>query len=135
MYFVNRPYRTLKSEVSVPGFRLPDRLAGYRQGYIRVSQYDQQCAGAFVQCSIGFGLAVVAAPLLFFIDPAYVPGPVIATALLISVLNSLRFCSQLSIGRLGPAIIGRIPGCFFCIWVLTLVSREALSILLGAACW
>ncbi len=90
-------------------------------------------AGAFVQCSIGFGLAVVAAPILFLIDPGYVPGPIIATALLISLLNSLRFRSQLSLGRFVAAIVGRVPGCFLGIWVLTLISRDTLSILLGGS--
>ena len=33
-------------------------------------------AGSFVQTGIGFGLAVIAAPLLFFIDPNYVPAPI-----------------------------------------------------------
>ncbi|MYC59884.1 MAG: sulfite exporter TauE/SafE family protein, partial [Gammaproteobacteria bacterium] len=38
-------------------------------------------AGSFVQTAIGFGLAVIAAPLLFFIDPAYVPAPITVAAL------------------------------------------------------
>ncbi|WP_426417671.1 TSUP family transporter [Aestuariirhabdus sp. LZHN29] len=89
--------------------------------------------GAFVQCSVGFGLAVVAAPILFVLDPAYVPGPVIATALLISLLNSLRFRSQLALGRLRWAVLGRLPGCVLGIWVLTLISRDLLSLLLGGS--
>ncbi|RRJ85064.1 sulfite exporter TauE/SafE family protein [Aestuariirhabdus litorea] len=90
-------------------------------------------AGAFVQCTIGFGLAVVAAPILYLLDPAYVPGPIIATALMISLLNSLRFRSQLALGRLGWAVLGRVPGCVLGIWILTLISPDLLSLLLGGA--
>ncbi|WP_422446035.1 MULTISPECIES: hypothetical protein [unclassified Endozoicomonas] len=33
--------------------------------------------GAIVQGTIGFGMAVVAAPFLYHIDPALIPGPLI----------------------------------------------------------
>ena len=46
--------------------------------------------GSFVQSSIGFGLAIVAAPLLFMISPSYVPAPVCLVALFISVLNAFK---------------------------------------------
>ncbi len=32
--------------------------------------------GSFVQTAIGFGLAIVAAPLLFLVSPEYVPAPI-----------------------------------------------------------
>jgi hypothetical protein len=37
--------------------------------------------GSYVQSSIGFGLAIISAPVLFFIDPMYVPAPITISAL------------------------------------------------------
>ena len=44
--------------------------------------------GSFIQSSIGFGLAIVAAPILFLIDPLYGPAPITISALTLSVANS-----------------------------------------------
>ena len=66
--------------------------------------------GAFVQTAIGFGLAVIAAPLLFFIDPLYVPAPITMCALVLSVFNVYSYRGHVSFRGLGNAIIGRIPG-------------------------
>ncbi len=46
--------------------------------------------GSFVQTAIGFGLAIVAAPLLILIAPEYVPAPICVVALFISVFNALK---------------------------------------------
>ena len=32
--------------------------------------------GAYIQTALGFGLAIVAAPILFLLDPLYVPAPI-----------------------------------------------------------
>ena len=42
--------------------------------------------GSYVQSSIGFGLAIISAPLLFALDPLYVPGPVTVCALTLSLI-------------------------------------------------
>ena len=46
--------------------------------------------GSFVQSAIGFGLAVVAAPLLFFISPQYVPAPIVIVALFNSLIRFMN---------------------------------------------
>jgi len=45
--------------------------------------------GAFVQTSIGFGLAIVSAPFLFYLNPAYVPVPIT-----IATLTNVMFVSH-----------------------------------------
>ena len=37
--------------------------------------------GAYVQTAIGFGMAIVAAPILFYLDPTLVPGPLMVVLL------------------------------------------------------
>ena len=75
--------------------------------------------GSYVQSSIGFGLAIIAAPVLFFIDPLYVPAPITTSALTLSIAITYKHWNAISFQKLKFAIIGRVPGTiaggfFFC---------------------
>ncbi|MEZ8194313.1 sulfite exporter TauE/SafE family protein [Vibrio cortegadensis] len=87
--------------------------------------------GSFVQTAIGFGLAIVAAPLLFQLSPDYVPAPICLVALFISILNALRHRANVSIGGLKMALIGRVPGSIAGGMLLLVVSTDVLSLWLG----
>lgn len=87
--------------------------------------------GAFVQSSVGFGLAIVAAPLLFLISPDYVPAPIVMVALLNSLFNVYKYRNNIAIGGLKMAIYGRIPGSIAGGILLLYVSSAALSLWLG----
>lgn len=80
--------------------------------------------GSFVQTAIGFGLAIVAAPLLFQISVDYVPAPICLVALFISLINSYKHRSDISIGGLKLALYGRIPGSIVGGWLLLYVSAS-----------
>ncbi|WP_163834169.1 sulfite exporter TauE/SafE family protein [Spartinivicinus ruber] len=67
--------------------------------------------GSVVQTAIGFGMAVVAAPLLFLMNPDYVPGPIILAALFNCLANTYYFRHSISLKGLSSAMLGRIPGC------------------------
>lgn len=67
---------------------------------------------AMVQSTTGFGLGVVAAPLLAIIDPAMVPGPLLALALCLSVLVAWRERTSIRFSELGAALAGRLPASF-----------------------
>ncbi len=87
--------------------------------------------GSFVQSTVGFGLAIVAAPLLFILSPDYVPGPITATALILSLANTYRYRSNISLKGLGAAIAGRIPGTLAGGGLLLWVDAKLLSLCLG----
>lgn len=87
--------------------------------------------GAFVQTAIGFGLAIVAAPLLFVLSPAYVPAPISIVALFISLLSAFKYRANISIGGLKMALIGRVPGSIAGGFLLVSVSTDMLSLWLG----
>lgn len=87
--------------------------------------------GSFVQTAIGFGLAVVASPLLFFLSPDYVPTPITLIALLISLWSALKLRADVSIGKLKNALIWRIPGSIAGGFLLVWVSTEQLALWLG----
>lgn len=87
--------------------------------------------GSFVQTAIGFGLAIVAAPLLFLISADYVPAPICIVALFISILNALKHSSNIELGGLKMALIGRVPGSIAGGILLVLVSTDVLALWLG----
>lgn len=88
-------------------------------------------AGAFVQSLIGFGLAIVAAPLLFLLSPEYVPGPITLVALILSVANGLRYRANISLQGLGAAVVGRVPGSLAGGALLVSIDARTLSLWLG----
>ena len=88
--------------------------------------------GSLVQSSIGFGLAIVAAPLLFLLSPDYVPAPITAVALILSVANAYRYRASISLKGLGAAIAGRIPGSLAGGALLLWADAKLLSLWLGA---
>lgn len=87
--------------------------------------------GSFVQSSIGFGLAIIAAPLLFFVDPLYVPAPITVSALTLSLANASRHWHSISFQGLKYAIIGRVPGTIIGGLLLLWIDQRALALLLG----
>lgn len=87
--------------------------------------------GSFVQTSIGFGLAIVAAPLLFYLDHAYVPAPVIMAALVNCLFTSWHFRAHLSLKGLTSALVWRIPGSLAGVGLLLVISETLLAILIA----
>jgi len=88
--------------------------------------------GAFVQTSIGFGLAIVSAPLLFYINPDYVPIPITIATLSNVIFGSWHYRAHLSLRGLLPAVIARLPGSLLGAWLLVAVSVKALALLIAA---
>jgi uncharacterized protein len=87
--------------------------------------------GSFIQSSIGFGLAIVAAPVLFFVDPQYVPAPIFVAVLVLSLANSFSHRRSISFSGLKFAILGRIPGTICGGFLLLWISQQALALWIG----
>jgi len=87
--------------------------------------------GAFVQTSIGFGLAVVAAPVLYFINPAYVPVPITLAVLVLSLLNAYSFRKNVALGSLKSALTGRVPGSLAGAALLLWIDKNLLALWIG----
>lgn len=67
-------------------------------------------AGSAVQAAIGFGLAMIAAPLLLLLDPAFVPGPMIAVALVLSLWMAWQERGAIDLSTFRVALLGRLVG-------------------------
>lgn len=87
--------------------------------------------GAFIQSATGFGLAVVASPLLILLSPEYIPGPIIIVGLFLALINAFKYRATISIGGLKHALIGRIPGTVAGAALLYYIDVAQLSLLLG----
>ncbi|MCC5810468.1 MAG: sulfite exporter TauE/SafE family protein [Ectothiorhodospiraceae bacterium] len=87
--------------------------------------------GAVVQSAVGFGLAVVASPLLYMIEPRLIPGPLLVLLVLLSFGSAWKYRAHLSMGEISSALIGRIPGIAGALWVLSRSPGRALPLLIG----
>ena len=89
--------------------------------------------GAAIQGTIGFGMAIVSAPLLYWVDPVLMPGSLILAAMLIGLLTVRRYASEIDLSILWPALLGRVPGSIIGVSILSLFSAKQLGLLLGGA--
>jgi uncharacterized membrane protein YfcA len=77
--------------------------------------------GSMVQGSIGFGLGLLAAPLLVLVDPDLVPGPLLVAALVLTALMAVREREAIDFHGVGWALAGRVPG--------TLLGASAVAVM------
>ncbi|MBA1148878.1 sulfite exporter TauE/SafE family protein [Ectothiorhodospiraceae bacterium WFHF3C12] len=87
--------------------------------------------GALVQTSVGFGMAVVAAPILYLIEPRMVPVPLLVMITAISAYSLWRTYSHLHLAELSSAFVGRIPGIALAMVLLSYSSGGVLPLLIG----
>jgi uncharacterized protein len=83
--------------------------------------------GSCLQASSGFGLGMLAAPVIALVEPALLPATLILLALLVTVLVTARERQHLDLRGTGWALMGRIPGSFLGAWLVALLSREGLA--------
>lgn len=113
-------------------------LVGSLTGAMELSWFELVAAltavvvGAAVQGSIGFGMNLVAVPVLALLDPSLLPATLVLAGLPVSILMIRR--EHHAIDRRGLAWIfaGRIPGTVLGAWVVSVASPDALSAIVGA---
>jgi len=87
--------------------------------------------GAFLQGTVGFGMGLFSAPLLALIDHRFVPGPVVAASILLTLLMTRREWSDIRRADLGWSLGGRVGGIVLAVAVLDRVSTDGTDLLLG----
>lgn len=88
--------------------------------------------GAALQGSIGFGFGVFSVPIFLLIEPSLVPGPVLATSVLLTIVMTHRERHAIHFPDLKWAIPGRILGIAAALAVLLAIPAAHLSTLLGS---
>jgi uncharacterized membrane protein YfcA len=87
--------------------------------------------GSTLQGSIGFGLGLIGVPILVLIDPSFVPGPLLLSALMLTLLIAFREHRAIDVKGIAWAISGRILGAILGILILKAVPPENFSLLFG----
>ena len=84
-----------------------------------------------IQGSVGFGSALLAGPLLILIHPQFVPGPVLVSSLLLTVLVANRERSAIDYAGLKYIVSGRFLGTIPAVFLLALAPRSVFDLIFG----
>jgi uncharacterized membrane protein YfcA len=84
-----------------------------------------------LQASIGFGIGMLAAPVVALVDPALIPGTLIMVAALITLIVAVREREHIDLHGTGWALVGRVPGTIAGALLLAMLPERALTVLLA----
>jgi uncharacterized membrane protein YfcA len=87
--------------------------------------------GASVQGAVGFGMALIAAPLLVLVRPDLVPGPLLMNGMALTLLVARRERDSIDLLGVRWALVGRVPGVALGALALAMVPVEEMSLLVG----
>ena len=85
-----------------------------------------------LQASIGFGIGLLAAPIVALVDPRLVPGTLIMVATVLTLIVVIREREDIDLRGTGWALVGRVPGTIAGALLLAMLPHRALAILLAA---
>lgn len=87
--------------------------------------------GALVQGAVGYGMALVAAPLLVLVDPTLVPVPLILLTSVHAALAVVRDWRYADWAGIGWAMLGRLPGTGLGVLAVVALSQRVFGALVG----
>ena len=87
--------------------------------------------GALLQGTIGFGMGLFSAPILALMDHRLVPGPLITSGMILTLLMARREWDAVRRPDLGWALGGRIVGIVAAVLVLGRVTPAGTDLMLG----
>ncbi|WP_371784411.1 sulfite exporter TauE/SafE family protein [Streptosporangium subroseum] len=87
--------------------------------------------GAIAQGAIGFGMGLVAAPVITMLNPSVMPGAIQVVNFMLPLFTLAAEWRRVDWRGLGFAVLGRIPGSFLGGLVVVYVSTRTLGVLVG----
>ena len=84
-------------------------------------------AASALQASIGFGMGMLAAPVIGLIDPTLLPGSIIMLAVVVTAMVAVRERAALDVRGAGWALVGRIPGSLAGAWLVAVLPAQGLA--------
>jgi uncharacterized membrane protein YfcA len=87
--------------------------------------------GSAAQGSVGFGLALLTAPILVWIDPRLVPAPLTLAVTVLLALTAHRERHAIDVRGVGWILLGRLPGTWLGATALVGLTTRALTVGLG----
>jgi uncharacterized membrane protein YfcA len=88
--------------------------------------------GSAIQGNVGIGFAVIAAPILLLVNPAFVPAPIVLAAMLLVVLIALREWRDVIVEHIGLAVVGRTIGTLPAAYAIRAFPKSAYELLFAA---
>jgi uncharacterized protein len=85
-----------------------------------------------LQASIGFGIGLLAAPIVALVDPGLIPGTLIMVAAVVTLMVVIREHEAIDLTGTGWALVGRVPGTIAGALLLATLPEPALAIMLSA---
>lgn len=85
-----------------------------------------------LQASIGFGMGMLAAPIVAIVDPALIPGTLIMLATFVTLIVSVRERDDIDLNGTKWALVGRVPGTIAGALLLAALPERGLAVLLAA---
>ena len=89
--------------------------------------------GAAVQGSIGFGLGLLAAPVLAMVDPDFLPVTVVVAVIPLGIGVIAHDHAFVDRGDLAAALLGRLPGVAAGTWLVHHLGHRAISVVIGVS--
>ena len=87
---------------------------------------------AALQASIGFGMGMLAAPVVALVDPGLIPGTLIILAVVVTLMVVLTERQHIDLGGTGWALAGRLPGTIAGALLVAAMPERWLALMLGA---
>ncbi|MDR3577005.1 MAG: sulfite exporter TauE/SafE family protein [Anaerolineaceae bacterium] len=87
--------------------------------------------GSLLQGVVGVGLNMFASPILMMDKPGFVPGPVLASALLLTILMVLRDRTGIDLRGIGWMAGGMLPGTALASYLLPVIPHKTISFILA----
>jgi uncharacterized protein len=84
-----------------------------------------------LQASIGFGLGLLAAPIVALVDSHLIPGTLIMLAALLTLMVVIAERQHVDLHGTGWGLVGRVPGTIAGALLLAMLPHGALAILLA----
>jgi uncharacterized membrane protein YfcA len=98
-------------------------------GYITVA--SAILLASALQASIGFGIGMLAAPIVALVDPGLIPGTLIMVATLVTLMVVVREREDIDLHGTKWALVGRVPGTIAGALLLAMLPERGLAILLA----
>jgi uncharacterized protein len=89
------------------------------------------CVASCLQGAIGFGLGMLAAPVIALLDPSLLPGSIVLLAAGLTVLGVLRDRTSVDLRGTGWALLGRVPGTAAGALLVAALPAQALALTLA----
>lgn len=90
------------------------------------------CLASCMQASIGFGMGMLAAPVVVLVEPSLLPGTLIMAAAVVTLIVVVHEREGLDLRGTGWALAGRVPGTIAGALLLVWLPERGLALLLAA---